>query len=365
VSIEDNIRKADDLFFEIFHDFNLFDFINPVNSDEEKLRFLAAWETRHEYNPVFQYSTIPASVEKARLKVLELSFGQSALDHCYDGIRNELIAMCQLCHARGTDAFTKSSVRIYGEPSHALVQEALAILRTKIARRDHDPLEMGVKGVVERFRYRLREERIDGWDVMEDPKAVGLALVDSSDHKIRLQPGVLLSQKMVDRLLHHEVGVHVYRCVNGERQPLKVFGIGFDGYLQTEEGLALHLEDKLGLTTSDIRRRYAARVLASAWASTRSFFDIFRALVEFFPEEEAFTLTQRSKRGVTDTSNPGGFIQDHIYLQGKKDVEWLSSSDLRLLYTGRIAVHHLPLIREMVNQKKILAPVFVPSVFHG
>ena len=114
-----------------------------------------------------------------------------------------------------------------------------------------------------------------------------------------------------------------------------------------------------------MKRGYAARVLTASMALEKSFFDIFGNLVKVFPPDEAYTLTERSKRGLQDTSQPGGFIQDHIFLAGKKKVETLPTDALRMLYTGKIAIAHLPLARQLLSAKKLVAPAFLPDSFHG
>ncbi len=361
---EDLARKADDVIFEIFHDFNFFDYVNPVNGEEEREKFLSAWNDRGMYQPQFEYRPPPKDLKESQTRLRELKFGTEALDICYEKTLQELLRILEAVEAVGTEKITARSVGLYGTPSPELIKEARQMMREG-KRASKEPREVGVRGLAERFREQLREDRIDGWDVVEDPNGVMLASTDSAHHKIRLQSGIILSPSMVNRLLQHEIGTHVYRSVNGERQPYKIFAVGLDGYMRTEEGLALELEARRKLAVPNVRRRYAGRVLAASLAPTENFFDMFRGLVEFFPAEEAFTLVQRSKRGVHDTSQPGGFIYDHIYLAGKKEVKGLSNSDYQLLYTGKVSVHHLPLIRELMSQKKILAAAFFPSVFHG
>ncbi|MFH1017692.1 MAG: tyrosine/phenylalanine carboxypeptidase domain-containing protein [Pseudomonadota bacterium] len=361
---EDLVRKADDVIFEIFHDFNLFDFVTPLNGEAEREKFLDAWGARKQYQPQFEYRPPPRDLRESKERLRALTFGIETLDLCYERARQEFLRTLEVVEAVGTEKVTASSIGIYGAPAPDLIKEARQMVREG-QRAPKEPREVGVRGLAERFREQLREDRIDGWDIVEDPNGVMLASTDPAHRKIRLQSGIIVSPAMVNRLLQHEIGTHVYRSVNGQRQPYKAFAIGLDGHLATEEGLAVELEERLKLATPNVRRRYAGRVLAASLAPTANFFDMFRGLVEFFPPEEAFNLVQRSKRGVHDTSQPGGFVQDHIYLAGRKEVKGLSDTDYQLLYTGRVAVHHLPLIRELMAQKKILAAAFFPSVFHG
>jgi hypothetical protein len=361
----DSIRRVDDLFFEILHDFNLFDFVSPVNVQTERDRFFESVAARREYNPVFEYAPLPPDLLERRRRLEALDFGTTAIDVSLARVRDSWVRELDVAEARGTPTVTGASVRLFGEPSAQLVAEARRSLRALTGLSREPGTEIGVLALAERFRERLREDQVEGWDVATDPQNVGLAVVDPVQRRIRLEAGLIASPALVARLLHHEIGVHVYRRANGERQPVKLFALGWDGHRQTEEGIALVLEERMGLASPDVRRRYAGRVVAASLAPRKNFFDIYRTLVDSFPPEEAFTLTLRTKRGLQNTAEPGGFISDHMYLQGKKDVEGLSQDDFEVLYTGRIAVHHLPVVRELLRERVILEPAFFPDTFHG
>ena len=361
---EDKIRKADDTLFAIFHDFNIFDYLTPLNARSEEEQFFRFWDSGQTYNPRFQYPLLPPKLPEWKRKVEALELGDSPLEVMFNQLKSEWLRRFELVEKRGTPGLTTTSIKLFGQPDDFLVQEARQILKDTENEID-DTINVGVKGLGEEMRERLRKERIEGWDVLEDPASIPLARVDAAHHKIRIKTGMIVTTAMLKRLLHHEIEVHVYRAANGERQPYKAFRMGFDRNLETEEGLAVVLEDRLGISVPNVKRRYAGRVLAANLVPTKSFFDIVNALVEFFAPDEAFTLALRSKRGQEDTSQPGGFVQDHIYLQGRKQVASLSNADIRLLYSGRIAVHHLDMVKELIAQKKLVDPAFVPDVFHG
>jgi hypothetical protein len=76
-----------------------------------------------------------------------------------------------------------------------------------------------------------------------------------------------------------------------------------------------------------------------------SFADLFTKLEEFVESPEyRWALCVRVKRGLQDTSQPGGFTKDILYLQGAvKIAQWLSKHDFNSspLYIGKIAVEDL------------------------
>ncbi|MFH1263473.1 MAG: tyrosine/phenylalanine carboxypeptidase domain-containing protein [Pseudomonadota bacterium] len=361
---EDTIQKADHTFFEILHDFRLFHYLNPVNSREEREKFLAAWEDGKTYQPVFEYNPLPATLPGSKKRLADLTFGTTALEVCFDRVRAEYLLRLELAESRGTPAITLKAMQLYGTPNDAVVKEAIRLLDS-VPAADEPTTTVGVKALATEIREKLRADRIEGWDVVEDPLTITFAEADSAHHKVRLLPGIVISGKMLDRLLHHVVEVHVYRAANGERQPLRAFSLGLDGYIETEEGLALVLEERLGLLIPPIQRRLAGRMLAAALAPKHSFFDMFRRLVKFFSPEEAYTITVLSKRGLRETHEPGGYVRDHIYSSGTKKIKDLTADEIHLLYTGRIAVHHLPLVKELMKNKKLVDPAFLPAILHG
>ncbi len=362
---EDRVRKADDTFYKIFHDFNFFHFLSPSNQVTERDLFFARWEKGEPYNPLFEYDPIPAQLPKYRKELEELSFSGTPLELMYEKTRDELLKFASILELRGTPPMTDLSLEIFGSPPLRLVEGALALLRRKWGEmRDTSP-KLGVRAVAERVRERVREERIEGWDVAEDATITAPVEIDWAHHKIRLQSGMVISERMAARLLHHVIGANVYRVANGDRQPYRCFALGFESYIEIDDGLAVELEEAMGMLTPALRRLYAGRALAASRSPARGFFDVFKLMLEFFTPEDAYSLALRSKRGLADTSKPGGFIADHLFLTGKEKVAALSPADKRLLYTGRIAVHHLPLVRELIASKKLVEPAFVPSVFQS
>ncbi len=362
MTVGEQIRAADNALYETFRPFRLFHYLVPANHREEKEKFLDAWGSREVYNPLFEYNPLPEDWPEKKRFLKDLSLGDSPLEQALLGLRDELLLSLEMAESRGTPDLTEKSARLYGVPSPELIAEAEAILKETAQAKD-DSTEVGVKILGERLREKLRDDRIEGWDVLIDPLGIFLAEADSTSHKIRLREGMIVSEEMVQRLLHHIVEVHVYRAANAERQSLKVFSLGLNGYLETEEALALELEERYGLFSPYVKRRYAARVIACRDLHQQSFFDIFCQLEKLFPTEEAYFLTERCKQGLTHTSKPGGFVRDHIYLQGKRRLANINSTDLRLLYTGKVAFSHLPLVKTMISEHKLVDPAFFPSVF--
>src|SRR5205823_4533715 len=107
------------------------------------------------------------------------------------------------------------------------------------------------------------------------------------------------------------------------------------------------------------QRIFAGRVLASRRALTASFRRVFEELRdEGFDEQQAFSITKRVKRGLGDTSGPGGYIKDHIYLEGDLLVEQFvaQGGDVRRLYVGKIGLQQL----DLLEPDWLTEPRFIP-----
>lgn len=142
-------------------------------------------------------------------------------------------------------------------------------------------------------------------------------------------------------MLYHEIGTHALRGLNYERQPWfkKKKKYGFSDYLKTEEGLAsLHA---IIPHTNKSAFISAIRYAAVEKAQTSSFVETWEYLKQYIDDlERRWMVTLRQKRGLEDTSKPGGYTKDLVYFEGMVDVyKWLKRNnfDITGLYYGKIA----------------------------
>ncbi|MCB0307787.1 MAG: DUF1704 domain-containing protein [Bdellovibrionales bacterium] len=352
------IRKADDTLYEHLYRFRIFDYLNPLNRLEEKDKFLTAWRNGETYHPVFEYKKLPASLGKIETSLKNLKFDQSALAKLYESTRDEYLSVIGLLRVRGKENFGEKVTEVYGAPKIDAIEKNQDIFKKES--RFQRPLEIGIKALSETLRNKIREERIEGWEITEDPLCVDFAEADVSHHKIRLQTGLLISKKDMRRLRYRLIQVHLYRAQNGERQTYKIFGIGTAGAWATEEALAMNFEKTLSLADTDMIRVYAGKFWACALAPVHSFYGVFSKLETEFDLETAYTLTESVKRGLANTVQTGGWTRDHTCFIEQKKISNLSKEDLRLLYTGRISLQQLDLVRHMISKEELISPAFLP-----
>jgi hypothetical protein len=146
-------------------------------------------------------------------------------------------------------------------------------------------------------------------------------------------------------VLDHEIGTHMYRRLNEERQPWnkKRSEYGLGSYIETEEGIA-SLNACLSSNTPYLWVG-ALRYYACAMASKMSFAQLYEELKKYIDDKDRrFNTCLRAKRGLQDTSLPGGYTKDKVYLEGLiKVFRWLSQHDFDLekLYIGKVSIEDL------------------------
>ena len=114
----------------------------------------------------------------------------------------------------------------------------------------------------------------------------------------------------------------------------------------TEEGLAwinalynTALEKKF----KPFLYKYALYYYSSYLASKMSFVELYNALEKYVDNpKRRWKAVLRVKRGMEDTSQPGGLYKDQVYLEGAwKILKQRKNIDFRLLYGGKINVEDL------------------------
>lgn len=186
---------------------------------------------------------------------------------------------------------------------------------------------------------------------------VARATITTDTVKLRL-PADFRQQDLLS-MLYHEIGTHALRRINYEQQPWykNKKKYGFKNYLKTEEGLAgLH-----SLFPLDFQYAYypALNYVSVAYAQKHSFAELWNFHKKYIDHpERRWEKTFRRKRGLEDTSQPGGFTKDLVYFEGVIEVwNYLKQNNFNItnLYFGKMAL-------EDVDKTLKLNPNFKPSL---
>lgn len=163
------------------------------------------------------------------------------------------------------------------------------------------------------------------------------------------------------RLVAHEVFGHLIVAANARAQSLRLLEIGLAGSFADQEGVALYIEEALGLLCGRRLRTLAARVLAThRLHQGASFGETARELrtEHGFVAEAAIAVAERAYRG-------GGLARDAGYLAGWLRVRACVQSGratLDELRRGRVAVAHTEALRTLQKAGWVRAAPYRPSL---
>jgi uncharacterized protein (TIGR02421 family) len=350
---------------EIAGEIDLYAHLTPLNSAEEMKAFFDAVSSGAAYDPVYCY-------RRARTDEAERVIGRIKADLAgAEGVGYLLLRKAEqiergICLLRaGDDRFAEEAVRLHGIPDEETVAEAYRILEESLGEENVFPEET----VSPRQMAREIEEALAGagieWRVSISRSIIPKITVSGSRRTVYINSRIYYTPQEVRRLKVHEVEVHIYRGGNGSLQPYRLFAEGTAGYNATEEGLAIAAEEITGCLEHDRRQMklYAGRAVAAALSGDSSFYEVFTELARFFPDRIAYRLVERVKRGMRDTSGPGGLTKGYHYIRGWLDVKRFiaGGGDWNVLYSGKIGVGDAGTVKELMDRGELNRPAYLPG----
>ena len=320
-----------------------------------------ALRLRQMVSPRLEYLPLPLEAIDASARALDaIPFGDTEVDGLLREQAEALHLQLELLKARGTPRYGEVATRIYGLPGDELASRAKSILagRYLTDRFPSDPPPgnegplLGAREMAEEMRRALREMGILGWEVLLTDEMSARMSVSARHREVRVKTDSLFTHDDRDRLVVHELGVHVRRACNGFSTGLLNLGLGLSGYIATEEGLASAMEERHGLLRRAHIKMYAWRALGAHFGHEMGFADTFDALTDLGASPSlAWDVTLRVKRGLEDTDIPGCFPKDYVYLHGRELVSSYlqGGGSLDDLYLGKIAIEHIPRIKRLLD----------------
>jgi uncharacterized protein (TIGR02421 family) len=268
--------------------------------------------------------------------------------------RDEIARQITALEDRDTSRFVYGSLQLYGGIAQPLASAAEALLETISAQAVSTPsVTAGAFAEAARAEFdRYRAGYPDFPTHMEVRQDVSDLMV--SFGRLLIPETAAFRADRVEPLLHHEIGTHVVTYVNGARQPLTLLTIGLPGYDETQEGLAVLAEYLTGGLDPRRLRVLAARVVAvREMLDGAGFLEIFEALraKHQIPTRTAWSIAIRVVVG-------GGSVKDAIYLRGiTRILEALAEGlTLDVLFVGKLALDHIPLIQDLLDREVLHAP---------
>ena len=336
--------------------------LKPVNLASEKERFFYSIGQGECYNPQFNYA------ERSRDKVHEIvkqlqNFRQNfkevnlkVLTDAYCELIDKDIQWVKLFEQRSSKTFGRNLAQMYLPIDSNVLEHAEQIISTfdtteVISKSTSNVVAVEVK---HHFELVLRERGYVSWQVelVDQPARVA---VNPVEQKIKLRSNARFSEEDIQRLVVHEIDVHVARSEEGYKNPFLIFAYGFPNYLETEEGLATYKEEEHGLSSKRKIYDYAARVLLCSKAEYLTFYELYQEASQLYPQEKelAYDISVRIKRGLSDTSQFGGYTKDRIYLSGYLKIKSISEEERKSLSIGKIGVDDISNMQYFINMRKV------------
>lgn len=277
-----------------------------------------------------------------------------ALHTLFRAKRDEIARQITALEDRDTSRFVYGSLQLYGAVSQPLATAAGQLLETIPARAPGTTsVTAGAFADAARAEFdRYRAVYPDFPTNVEVRDDISDLMV--SFGRLLIPEAAAFRADRVEPLLHHEVGTHVVTYQNGARQPLSLLTLGLPGYDETQEGLAVLAEYLTGGLDPGRLRVLAARVVAvGEMLDGAGFLDIFESLrTEYrMHPKTAWSITARVVVG-------GGSVKDAIYLRGiTRILEMLANGgNLDVLFVGKLALDHIPLIQDLLDREVLQAP---------
>jgi len=266
--------------------------------------------------------------------------------------------------------FDSIDLHYYGLPKQKYLDLAKEIVdkayfnKTEKDILDLEGAEVNQEKVDQKIKNFLREHHIENrFGVIWSESF--LSSVSFTPQALKLRTPCKMREGELRSLLFHEIGTHALRRVNYEQQPWfkKKRQYGFRPHLRTEEGLAtLH---SLIARNFKYAARWALSYLLVDFAQQHSFVETWNFLKPYIQNpDRRWLFTIRRKRGIIDTSQPGGFTKDLIYLEGTVEIyKYLEKNnfDITKLYYGKIAHEDAEKVYQLNPNFRPLLPIFYTS----
>lgn len=332
--------------------------LKPTNLAEEKEKFFTK---SGDYDPVFYYHRLKFDAVKLRSSLNELKFPETPLGNILREKEVEITRKIDLLSSIGKEDFSVRSIALYGAPDDITVSNAREFIRTMPEKFPITKKKLNTEEAVKEFQKALRRYGLK-WKIIIKVELATDALTNK-DSTIFIRAGSVWTPERLRGTIAHEIETHVLRAENGRKQPYEIFSRGLANYLLTEEGLAIHNQERVMPQENEKCYWPALNLLSVEYAKEHSFSEVFRYVKNFgFDDERAWKTALKVKRGLNKTAEPGSFTKEHLYFSGYQKIKKFiaDGGDVRELYVGKIKLEDLHLIAKM---PEIKPPKYLPEFY--
>ena len=344
-----NYGQVDYEMYQICQSLKLVEKLKPLNLKQELKKF----SKDPSYNPQFEYQSYDEFVYNKQNALLNIKCDDSALGQIYEDKKTELFNLLNIIQNIGSPEIQHYFSKYISAPTYNEYKYAkkLRALRTPIKSKN-----LSTKEIKKEIQKVLDEYKLHEWKIQEKKLMLGKFSVNKQD-TIFIKQGTTVSEFRLKQIIAHEILTHVFTTQNGKKQPYLLFQDGMANYIQTQEGLAIYNEYAL---VGQQDRYFSAGNMISAYISLeKSFSHAVAALIKIgFTKTSAIKHVLKTKRGLSDTSKPGGITKQCIYTRGALKVEKFikNGGDIKDLYVGKIDIDKMKVLKELkcLNKAKLI-----------
>ncbi|QIA64847.1 flavohemoglobin expression-modulating QEGLA motif protein [Vibrio astriarenae] len=353
--IEPALLNVDRQLYQLANKVETLKYVNPTNLIAEFKRFEA---NPSRYKPNYRYRQLPINVSDFKQRLYRLPIEKISdpdMRHLYSDMVQKLNDKMDLLTSVGSEAFLYNALRYHGRPNEKDLGNARFLLYAK-------PLEEEIN---ETFTSKEAMDKLSTaavklgmrCKVASSSKIAARAMVSAQPPTLHVNSRAIFTDREIERLVQHELGVHMATNYNARTQPLKVLRLGLPGSTLSQEGLAILAEYRSGNLSHERINMLAKRVLAvDSMLNEQDFYQTYSYLYEGLnlDKESAFSLTSRVYRG-------GGFTKDHLYLKGfLQALQTEKQRSIDNMYVGKCSFRYHDLLDELMNRGWLKAPTFMP-----
>lgn len=298
---------------------------------------------------------------------------------------DEYVRAVQMLAARGTPAFSEIAMELYGSPDDAFypggprLSELGAVLFDVLTNLDVQlQSDADLKRHTPETAQRFLQKSLSKFFSQHQGKVTVMIsdgmLADASAgaDNIKISQDAMFSDRDLKYLEVHEGWVHVGTTLNGALQPYCFFlSKGSPSCSVTQEGLAV-LTEVISFSSYPGRmRKITNRVIAlDKVTQGANFLDVYHYFIECgLSEEDSYNNSVRIFRGSTPTGGP--FTKDLSYAKGfllvynfiRFAISQHRIDAIPLLFTGKLVLDDLPLLKELSDAGILTPPVYLPPQF--
>lgn len=336
--------QVDFQIFQVMKKTKILSRLTPNNLKEE----LSKFEKDRTYNPQFAYNNDFEENIALHDILKNIKVDDSPLGQIFSAKINELDNLLRTIEHIGSNNFNEYSGRIFSQPTKEEYEHALLLKENRKKYKKGKQIYKDKK-TAKIFTEFLKEASLSNWKVQIKENMIGQCSVNKNN-TIFIKKGSKFHETRIKKLIAHEIETHIFTAENGKRQPYKIFQYGTANYLETQEGLAIYNQEKaLGYEEDHY---YAATNLITCYiCMNHSFAESFDILTNQFniAPKKATQYILKTKRGLGDTSQVGGYAKQSIYTKGALKIEQFvkNGGNLSDLYIGKITPEILSLCKQI------------------